>query len=176
MSALEDEAPKEGLGYSGVPIIGYDDKSGWLYGAAGFVYSETEPGINAGLFGVTNLNDFHSSTLNYEQRHGKWLFSFHGLIERAFDIYYGEGDLTSPDNPFRMSINHFEVRTAILYKLAKSFRIGLFDDYRSRNENNVERIGKPVPGDPSRLFPDEISNAYGLSMQWDTRDRIINTR
>jgi len=33
-SAFIEEADFDNLGYSVVPIVGYDDKSGWLYGAA----------------------------------------------------------------------------------------------------------------------------------------------
>jgi hypothetical protein len=175
-SAFIEESDFDNLGYSVVPIIGYDDKSGWLYGAAGFAYSEVEPGINAGLFGVTNLSDFHSVTFNYEQRKGNWLYAFHGLTERAFDNYYGEGDLTVPENPFRISLYHFEAKPAILYRLLPHFRVGLYDDYRSRIETAVERSGAAVPGDPTSLFPTESSNAMGLRMEWDTRDKIINTR
>jgi outer membrane protein assembly factor BamA len=164
------------LGYAGVPIIGYDDKSGWLYGGAGFIYSDNEPGINAGLFAVSNFNDFYSSTLNYEQRKSNWLLAFHGLAERSFDNYYGEGDLTSTNNPYVISMEHFESKPTLMYRFVPHFRVGFFDDYRSRVETGSVRSGISESGDLRRLFPDENTNAIGMHVEWDTRDKIINTR
>jgi outer membrane protein assembly factor BamA len=164
------------MGSTGVPIVGYDDKSGWLYGGAGFLYSEIEPGTNAAIFLVVNFRDFYSSTLNYELRSGDWLISFHGLVERAFDNYYGEGDLSPSANPEVMSLYHFEAQAALLYRFFPHFRAGLYDDDRSRIETSLERQAWPVAGDPQRLFPNEDSDAVGLRAQWDTRDRILNTR
>jgi hypothetical protein len=175
-TSADDFFALNNLGLAGLPIIGYDDKSGWLYGGAGFIYSDFEPGVNAGLFFVSNLSDFNSATLNYEQRSGPWLYGFHGLAERAFDNYYGEGDLTSPLNPFFISMLHFEARPELLYRFFPHFRAGLFDDYRSRVETGLARLDTPVAGDPSRLFPDENTDALGLHLEWDTRDKIINTR
>ena len=174
--ADDDDSGPAKLGYTGVPIVGYDDKSGWLFGGAGFAYSEADPAINAQLFAVSNLNDFHSSTFNYEQRSGDWLVSFHGLAERAFDNYYGEGDLTAPDNPYRLSIYHFEAKPGLLYRLRPHLRAGVFDDYRARLETAAERLDHAVPGDPTQVIPNESTDALGLKLEWDSRDRVLNTR
>ena len=37
LTAAEDDYDKPEFGKSAIPIVGYDDKSGWLYGAAGFL-------------------------------------------------------------------------------------------------------------------------------------------
>jgi hypothetical protein len=166
-----------GLNYSGLPFAGYDDKSGWLYGGAFFVYRDAHPEVNAAFYGVTNGNNFHSVTVNIEQRtRTRFLYTFHGLSERAFDYYYGEGDLSPPDNPRVISIVHFEARPALLYTLRPHLHFGIFDDYRDRIETGVERLNTPVPGDPSRLFPDESSDSFGLHADWDTRDSILSSR
>ena len=175
-TAADDFFESNGLGHTGVPIIGYDDKSGWLFGGAGFVYSEIEPGINIGLFGVSNFNNFYSATLNYEQRSQKWLYAFHGLAESAFDNYYGEGDLTSPYDPSFISMGHFETKPMVLYRFLPHFRAGVFDDFRSRIETGAMRNGVALVGGASRLFPDESTNAMGVHVEWDTRDKVINTR
>ena len=175
-TSADDFFALNNLGYAGVPIVGYDDKSGWLYGGAGFVYSDEEPGVNAGLFAVSNFNDFYSTTLNFEQRMNAWLFAFHGLAERSFDNYYGEGDLTSTNNSFFIAMVHFEAKPSLMYRFLRHFRAGIYDDYRSRTEEGTVRSGAAEPGDPKRLFPDENTNALGFHMEWDTRDKIINTR
>jgi len=175
-TSADDFFDLSNLGYAGVPILGYDDKDGWVYGGAAFVYSDLQPSVNAGLYGVTNFNNFNSTTLNYEQRQNHWLYAFHGLAERAFDYYYGEGDLTSTNNPFLISMDHYEARPALLYRFFPHFLLGAFDDYRSRLETGILRVTLPVPGDPTRLFPDENTNTVGLQAEWDTRDKIINTR
>lgn len=165
LAAAQDEDAQDEIGRSAIPIVGYDDKSGWLYGAAGFLYSDKEPGINAGLFGVSNLDDFHSATLNYEQRSlGPWAYSVHLLGERGFDHFYGEGDLTSATSPLFIRLYHYEARPMISYRLAPHFRVGLFADFRARLEEG------------SHVFPDEASLEWGLNAQWDTRDKLINTR
>jgi len=154
------------VGKSAIPIAGYDDKSGWLVGAAGFLYSDREPGINAGLFAISNLSNFHSATLNYEQRgKGPWSHALHLLGERAFDNYYGEGDLTPPEGALFMRVMHFEARPSLLIRLRPRLRMGAFIDFRSRQE------------DPeTRAFPDEASALLGLHLEWDSRDKLINTR
>lgn len=178
-AALPDLADLQikGRGYSAMPFTGYDDKSGWLFGGAGFVYRDVDPALNVGLFGVTNGNDFHSVTLNYEQRTARrWVYVFHGLAERAFDIYYGEGDLTDVHNPLRMSLAHFEARPGLNYIVRPHLFLGIFLDYRARLETEVERVGTEVAGDPQRLFPDESTNALGLHLAWDDRDSILSSR
>ncbi len=169
-SALRAEGPElepGELGKSAIPIAGYDDKSGWLFGAAGFLYTDKEPGINAGLFAISNGDNFHSATFNLEKRGaGRWSFALHLLGERAFDNYYGEGDLTSPHDPLFMRVTHFEAKPTVLYLLRRHLRVGAFTDYRSRQEEAAS----------ARLFPDETNMAAGLTLQWDTRDKLINTR
>jgi hypothetical protein len=164
------------FGYTAFPIVGYDDKSGWLYGASGFIYNDSGPGVNAALYAVTNLDNFHSSTFTYEQRRGGWEYTFNGVAERAFDYYYGEGDLTSPNNPFVISIYHFAAQPALLLNVGHNIRIGLFDDYRGEIQTSVSRLVQSEPGDPSRLFPNESTDALGARAEWDTRDKIINSR
>lgn len=165
LAAAEDELELRDYGRSAIPIVGYDDKSGWLFGAAGFLYSDQEPAVNAGLFAVSNLNDFHSATLNYEERSGgTWSYSLHLLGEHAFDHYYGEGDLTPPHDLAFMRMEHFEVRPGLLYKVAPHLRMGPYAELRSRTEEDTH------------FFPDEATTVWGLQAQWDTRDKLINTR
>lgn len=164
-AAAEDDFDLSEYGHTAIPILGYDDKTGWLFGAAGFIYSDEVPGVNAGLFVVSNLGDFHSGTLNYAERSkGPWSLSLHLLGERAFDHYYGEGDLTTPEESFLMRMEHFEVRPGALFRVRPHLRIGAFVDLRVRREEESSR------------FPDEVTSAAGLEAQWDTRDKLINTR
>ena len=165
LRAADDEFDLAELGKSAVPIVGYDDKSGWLFGAAGFLYNDKEPSINAGLFMISNFNNFHSATLNYDQRNtGPLSYTVHLLGERAFDYYYGEGDLTDPHNPLFMRLDHFEAKPTLLYRVIPHLRLGIFADFRSRQEEG------------SQLFPNESSAAYGVHLEWDKRDKLINTR
>lgn len=161
----QDEFDLSEIGKSAVPIVGYDDKTGWLIGGAGFLYSEKAPGINAGLFAISNMDNFHSATLNIEQRWaGPWSYALHLLGERAFDNYYGEGDLTQPRDPLFMRIDHFELKPTLLLRVRPRLRLGAFADFRSRTESGTQ------------YFPNESSTAWGLLLQWDTRDKLINTR
>jgi hypothetical protein len=96
-------AAAQPLGYSFAPILGYDDKNGWVYGAAAFAYREGNDGLNLGLYGAGNFKDFggsgnfSSTTLNLEMRQAEgWIENLHVLLERSFDYYYGEGGATSP--------------------------------------------------------------------------------
>ncbi|HXC64311.1 MAG TPA: BamA/TamA family outer membrane protein [bacterium] len=165
LTGAEDDYDKPEFGKSAIPIVGYDDKSGWLYGAAGFLYSDKEPGVNAGLFFVSNLGNFNSATFNIEERSkGPWSWALHLLGERAFDLYYGEGDLTPALDPKMIHMAHFEARPSLYYRFAPHLRAGPYIDFRSRVEAG------------SQVFPNEASGALGLSIQWDTRDKINNTR
>lgn len=162
--AQEELEPGE-LGRSAIPILGYDDNSGWLFGGAGFLYTDKEPGINAGLFVVSNFNAFHSATLNVDQRGaGPWSYALHLLGERAFEYYYGEGDLTPTLDARLIRLVRFEVKPAFLYRVAPHLRLGAMADFRSRYEQE------------SAVFPNEASTAWGLQAQWDSRDKLINTR
>ena len=164
-AAAEDDYDQPEFGKSAIPIVGYDDKSGWLYGAAGFLYSDKEPGVNAGLFVVSNLGNFNSATFNFELRSkGPWSWSLHLLGERAFDLYYGEGDLTPAQDPLLIHMAHFEAKPSLFYRFLPHLRAGPYIDFRARVETG------------SQVFPNEASGALGLSMQWDTRDKINNTR
>lgn len=163
--AAEDENDKLEMGKSAVPIVGYDPTDGWIFGGAGFLYSDQKPGINAGLFFVSNLGNFNSVTFNYEQRtRGGWYFGLHILAERAYDYYYGEGDLTSPRDPFFLRQDHYEAKPAVRYLLRRHLSAGLFLDSRGRRE-----IG-------SQVMPDEATTALGFHLDWDTRNKLINTR
>jgi outer membrane protein assembly factor BamA len=163
-AAVEEPDPVE-LGKSAVPFAAYDDKRGWQYGAAGFLYSDREPSLNAGLFIISNLSNFHSVGMTYDQRGvGSWSYGLTLLAERAFDNYYGEGDQTTAQNHVFISQYHFEGRPTLLYRVVPHLRLGAFVDFRSRQENETH------------YFPDEISASLGLQVQWDTRDKLINTR
>ena len=165
LTDLKDDFDSLETGESAVPIAGYDAVNGWVVGGAGFMYSDRQPGINAGLFFVSNFGDFNSATLNYEQRGtDAWYFGLHLLVEQAYDYYFGEGDLTSPLNPLVVHQHHYEAKPAVRYRLLRHFSAGVFIDYRARQE-----VG-------SQLFPNEASGAPGLHLDWDTRDKYINTR
>lgn len=159
-----DSDPSE-IGRSAIPIVGYDDKTGWLFGGAGFLYSDHAPGVNAGLFAVSNFRDFYSTTLNYERRSlGPLSFKTHLLAEVAFDNDYGQGDLTSAESPRVIRMSHLEIRPDLIYRVQKGLRLGVFGDFRARHEEG------------SQIFPDEGTLALGVHGEWDTRDKLINTR
>ena len=161
----QDEIDLAEIGKAAVPIVGYDDKSGWLFGAAGFLYNDKAPAINAGLFMISNFSNFHSATFNYDQRNsGPLSYNLHLLAERAFDNYYGEGDLTSTNDPQFMRLDHFEAKPTLLYRVIPHMWVGPYADFRSRQEEG------------SQLFPHESSASYGLHLEWDKRDKLINTR
>lgn len=165
VTAVENEVDEAEIGKSMAPIIGYDTKRGWLLGGAGFLYTDKEPGINAGIFAVSNLNDFHSAGLTYDQRGaGPWSYAVNLMGNRDFDNYYGEGDLTSPQDHLYIRQIHFEAKPSVLYRVIPHLRLGTFIDFRSRQEEESE------------IFPNEISSSVGLHAQWDTRDKLINTR
>ena len=162
--AVEEDDQAE-LGKSVAPIVGYDEKRGWLLGAAGFLYTDSEPGINAGFFAFSNGNDFHSGGLTFDERgSGRWAYAFSALANRDFDTYYGEGDLSSALDHVYVRQNHFEAKPAVFYRLIPHFRLGSFVDFRSRHEEETQ------------FFPDEASSSLGLHAEWDTRDKLINTR
>jgi hypothetical protein len=163
LAADEDERPE--LGMSGVPIAGFDQKNGWVFGAAGFVYSDRAPGINAGLFAVSNFDAFHSATFNLDERSlGPWSYSLHLLAEHAFDRYYGEGDLTSARSSIYIRQDRLDIKPTLFYSPVAHLRLGVTADFRGRHEPD------------SRWFPDEATTAWGLRGEWEGRDKLINTR
>jgi outer membrane protein assembly factor BamA len=162
---VDDETDKPEMGKSAVPIVGFDPTDGWIFGGAGFLYSDKMPGVNAGLFLVSNLGDFNSVTFNYEQRaRGGWYLGLHIFAEQAYDYYYGEGDLTSPYNPLVLRQDHYEAKPAIRYLLRPHLSAGVFLDFRARRE-----LG-------SQVKPNEATTALGFHLDWDTRNKLINTR
>ena len=165
VAAPEDEFDVSELGKSAVPIVAYDEKRGWQLGAAGFIYTDKEPGINAGFFAISNFNNFHSAGTTYEQRgSGPWSYAANLIAERSFDNYYGEGDLTDPSSHIYVGQTHFEARPMLLYRLRPHVRVGSFVDYRSRHEEETH------------IIPDESSSSVGLHIEWDSRDKLINPR
>jgi hypothetical protein len=160
-----DEYDKAAVGKFAVPIVGYDDKRGWQYGLAGFLYTDSDPGINAGIFAISNFNDFHSLGLTYDQRgSGPWSYALTSVIEKNFDNYYGEGDLTSALSHVYIAETHIEAKPILFYRLIPHLRLGADVDFRMRQENG------------SDYFPNEESSSPGLRAEWDTRDKLINTR
>jgi hypothetical protein len=163
-ATVEDELDQAAVGKFAVPILGYDDKRGWQYGVAGFLYTDKDPGINAGFVAISNLKDFHSIGFSYDQRGtGSWSYALSLQAEKNFDNYYGEGDLTSASNHVYISETLFEAKPSLLYRLVSHLRVGTFVDFRAREETGT------------RYFPNEASSSPGLHIEWDTRDKLINT-
>jgi len=165
---LQDLQPQ---GWSAAPFLGRDDKNGMVYGAGLFFYRDLKIGYNLSLYGVTNLGDFNSVTVVHEHwLPGPWRYGTTTTLERTFDYYYGEGDLTSRNDPFRIRMDHLAFQGRALYRLWDEWSLGAAIDWRRRTELDVERTGVPQASDPVRLFPDESGGALDLLAQQDSRD------
>ncbi len=145
-SVPTQEGSKPGLKRSYTPVFGYDPKDGFLYGAGAFLCQAGTPGFNLGIYGAGNFKDFQgcanfsSVTLDDEVRRQGWIGHARLLVEKSFDLYYGEGNDTPPANPFRVSQNHQALSLSALRKTGAHSWFGPLAELRSRRELGARRV------------------------------------
>ena len=172
-SATGLHAAEAGSSYT--PIVGYDDKNGFLAGAAYFHYKEGQPGFNHGIYGVSNGRDFHSVTLDLHQKLESGLdLSLHSDQARTFDNYYGEGSQTSDKGGLRFAQDQVVSEAAALWHGQGAWAAGPTLGLKARREGTVtlREDGSTVP---FRAFDDSATPALGLRAQYDTRDGELSS-
>jgi hypothetical protein len=158
-------------GWSMAPFLGRDDKNGWVYGAGLFFYRDQPTGYHLDLYGVSNFSDFYSGTVAHEHwMPGPWRYGTQTTVERAFDYYYGEGNMTLAQRPLRVTMDHVAFKGTALHRVAGPLAMGVLADYRRRQEWKVERVGGDDGTEPQYLFPEESGSALGGVARWDNRD------
>jgi hypothetical protein len=163
-------------GQSYMPIVGYTDKTGLMYGAAAFAYEDGRPGFEAGAYGVSNFNNFDSLTLEGQQRASSGTdLAAKAVFSKTFDNYYGEGDQTSDQGGLRLGENTVDAEASALFKVSEGWSTGPVLDLKTRKETGVENLDKDEPAAPSRAFPDSARPVLGLRAVNDSRDSNLSS-
>lgn len=162
-------------GSSYTPIVAYDDKNGFLAGAAYFRYKEGQPGYNHGIYGVSNGRNFHSLTLNLHQLTADGLeMNWHSDAAKSFDNYYGEGSQTSDQGGVSFGQDQVNAEATALWHDKGAWAAGPTLGLKARREGAVHpRLDDKV--DLPRAFPDSAQPALGLRAQYDDRDSQLNS-
>ena len=162
-------------GQSYMPIVGYTDKTGLMFGAAAFNYQDGRPGFELGCYGVTNALNFNSITLEGQKRAAAGLDIAGKLVlSKTFDNYYGEGDQTKADSGLRLSENTATAELSLLTPALAGWSLGPVLGLKTRQETGLENIqdGAALPG---RAFADSASPALGLRALLDRRDSCLSS-
>ncbi len=155
-------------GMSIAPILAFDSTFGTIFGAALFL-SRPEKGYDL----TTKLNATTESDLALFLDYRKWsetayVYRLEVTVD-GFEIpYYGEGSDTTEADEERIDQTAVEAKFHLNHREDSKIKMGLFLDYRLRNEVSVD-------GDETvRRFPDESRLGFGYSLAYDTRDSSIN--
>jgi outer membrane protein assembly factor BamA len=162
-------------GQSYMPIVGFTDKTGLMYGAAAFYYQDGRPGFELGCYGVTNALNFNSITLEGQKRGADGTdMAGKVVLSKTFDNYFGEGDDTSADLGLRLSENTASAELSLLKPALAGWSLGPVLGLKTREETGLENLkrGGALPG---RAFADSASPALGLRALNDSRDSCLSS-
>jgi outer membrane protein assembly factor BamA len=164
------------MGQSYMPIVGYTDKTGAMYGAAAFLYEDGRPGYQLGCYGVSNFSNFHSITLEGQKRGSEGTdLATKVVLSRTFDNYYGEGDATSSASGLRLSQDVVNAEASALFKTPMGWSTGPVLGIKTRKETGVENLDKDAGFSPNRGFADSANSAVGLRAVLDQRDSTLSS-
>ncbi len=162
--------------YTVSPVFGYDPTTGFVFGAAGFIYPLKTPASYGDIQVMTTTSGKIQLQSTY-MRYGIFRstdFRVPVTFSTFPQYYFGENDTTSRDNYSELFSNRFLVRPEFIYSLSNHFKTSVFGDFRTRKETSVQdKKGEPLN---QRLFPDEQSLGLGLSLIYDTRDNPNSTK
>jgi hypothetical protein len=177
--APESASPTAGsyFGFSGIPVIGYDDYWGLNGGLQGYMYHDGDPGMIMGLGIYSNFKQSHALTYSWEQRNpGSTLFTLNVLGEKSFDVYYGEGNRTPVEDPWAIGMDHLEAQAAFLFPVLSQGRLGVYVDTRAIHSTGLFRDEAEFLSGYEELRPEETTAMPGLRFNWDTRDSILGPK
>lgn len=162
--------------YTISPVFGYDPTTGFVFGAAGFIYPLKTPAS----YGDVQVMATTSGNVQVQSTYMRY-----GLFENSdFKVpvtfstfpqyYFGEGDTTSGNTYNEVFSNRYFARPELFYSVSSHFKTTVFGDFRAREETSVHDSN----GDPlhQQLFPDEINLGWGLNLVYDTRDNSGSTK
>ncbi|MDP4283183.1 MAG: amidohydrolase family protein [Bacteroidota bacterium] len=162
--------------YTVSPIFGYDPITGFVFGAAGFIYPLKTPASYADAqFMVTPRGkvQIQSTYMRYgifKNTDFKIPLTFSTLPQ----YYFGENDTTSGADYSEIFSKRYFVRPEFIYSLPNHFKASVFGDFRARKETLIQdKNGNPLN---HRLFPDESNLGLGLGITYDIRDNPNSTK
>lgn len=162
--------------YTLSPVFGYDPSTGFVFGAAGFVYPLKTPAsygdiqVMSTIRGKVQVQSTYMRYGIFKNTDAKLPFTFSTFPE----YYFGESDTTSGDNYTEVFSNRYFVRPELIYSFPNHFKAKVFGDFRARKESSVQDINGEIMN--QRLFPDEQNLGLGLGLIYDTRDNPGSTK
>ncbi len=162
--------------YTISPVFGYDPTTGFIFGAAGFVFPLKTPASYGDIQLMVTATGKVQVQANYI-RYGLLKdvdFKLPATYSNFIEYYFGEGDTTSSESFKEVFSDRYFVRPEFDLKFNNHFKSALFGDFRMRNEKAV----KDSEGNTlnMRLFPDEKNIGLGVGLMYDTRDNPVSTK
>lgn len=162
--------------YTISPVFGYDPTTGFIFGAAGFVFPLKTPAS----YGDLQLMATTSGKVQVQAKYIRYGllkdvdFKMPVTYTNFIEYYFGEGDTTSSESFNEIFSDRYFVRPEFELKVNDHFKASLFGDFRVRNENAV----KDKEGNTLNMwfFPDEKNIGSGLGLFYDTRDNPVSTK
>ncbi|MCB9012682.1 MAG: amidohydrolase family protein [Bacteroidales bacterium] len=175
----EDFSAKEKINpydYTISPVFGYDPSTGFVFGAAGFIYPLTTPAsygdvqVMATIPGKIQIQSSYMRYGIFKNTDFKVPITFNTFPQ----YYFGENDTTSGENYIELFSNRYLARPEFIYSLPNHLKAAVFADFRARKETSVQDKNGELLN--QRLFPDEQNLGLGLSLIYDTRDNPGSTK
>ncbi len=162
--------------YTLSPVFGFDPTTGFVLGAAGFIYPLKTPAsygdiqVMATTSGKVQVQSTYKAYGIFKNTDLKMPITFSTFPE----YYFGESDTTSGENYNQLFSNRYFVKPEFIYSLPYHFKATFFGDFRARKETSVQdKNGDQLN---QRFFPDEQNLGLGMSLMFDTRDNPGSTK
>ncbi|MBK8844986.1 MAG: hypothetical protein IPO33_20265 [Saprospiraceae bacterium] len=126
--------------YTISPVFGYDPTTGFIFGAAGFVFPLKTPAS----YGDLQLMATTSGKVQVQAKYIRYGllkdvdFKMPVTYTNFIEYYFGEGDTTSSESFNEIFSDRYFVRPEFELKVNDHFKASLFGDFRVRNENAVK--------------------------------------
>ncbi len=162
--------------YTISPVFGYDPTTGFVFGAAGFVFPLKTPASYGDLQLMATTTGNLQVQANFI-RYGLFKnmdFKMPVTYTNFVEYYFGEGDATSAGSFNEVFSDRFFVRPEFIMKVNDHTRASLFGDFRARSEKDVKDNGGNSLN--NQLFPDEQNIGLGVGFMFDTRDNPVSTK
>lgn len=169
---LEQEPPKENsseaAGHSIAPVVGYDPTFGVVVGGA---YFFSEPKLNYHIDVNTNFQKVYQLHASFRHQIFEALeVGWRGNLMKGFDPYYGQGGDTKVKDYVQIWGLNIDNRLHVGFRPSMYVMLGVFGDFRMRNE---DLVGPKNP--PGRTAPDERTLGTGAFFRIDTRKDGVGT-
>ena len=162
--------------YTISPVFGYDPVTGFVLGAAGFIYPLETPASYGDVQIMATTSGKVQAQSTY-MRYGIFKntdFKLPVIFSTFPQYYFGENNTTIASDYSEIFSNRYFIRPEFIYSLPHHFKATIFGDYRARKETLVQdENGEPLG---QRLFPDEQNLGLGVGVIYDTRDNPGSTK